>query len=331
MEITLKTLTPLWTGGVDGTVDRLHETAIIGSLRWWYEALVRGLGGYACDPTGENRCEYNSKKKEPPEKQLCPACYLFGATGWARKFRLVVTEAPELATIGKTKVIAKDQTIHLRFIPLRRIESEEKYLLSLTLRLISEYGALGGKTVFKPSDEDGRENAFHHQDFGIVAMHFVPNMPSATLDELKSFATSTRWRSGTHTYRDKKGEKHDYSWASLQNFWCVKGRYLARLDEKRSAFNAVVGRKQKKREGKWLVNKRDPVAQWLAGNQQISKKVFSFKHPAEGGRTFGFVKPGLIEFADIQTRLSQAWPDFNPDAEFQTGEQILHNLLGGDR
>jgi CRISPR type III-B/RAMP module RAMP protein Cmr1 len=42
MKIRLKTLTPLWTGGVEaGKVDRVHETGIIGSLRWWYEAIVR--------------------------------------------------------------------------------------------------------------------------------------------------------------------------------------------------------------------------------------------------------------------------------------------------
>ncbi|UKL14242.1 type III-B CRISPR module RAMP protein Cmr1 [Dissulfurimicrobium hydrothermale] len=45
IKITLKTLTPLWTGGVDQTSDRLHETGLIGSLRWWYEALVRVQGG----------------------------------------------------------------------------------------------------------------------------------------------------------------------------------------------------------------------------------------------------------------------------------------------
>ncbi|MGF3495937.1 MAG: type III-B CRISPR module RAMP protein Cmr1, partial [Methanothrix sp.] len=92
MEIKLKTLTPLWTGGVDQTCDRLHETGLIGSLRWWYEALVRGLGGYACDPTAEGRCEYDPKKPEPPEKQICAACYLFGCTGWARLFRLKIFE-----------------------------------------------------------------------------------------------------------------------------------------------------------------------------------------------------------------------------------------------
>lgn len=95
LQITLKTLTPLWTGGVDQTSDRLHETGLIGSLRWWYEALVRGLGGYACDPTGEDRkarCEYDPKKPAPPEEQLCAACYLFGCTGWGRLFRLQIVE-----------------------------------------------------------------------------------------------------------------------------------------------------------------------------------------------------------------------------------------------
>ncbi len=80
MEITLKTLTPLWTGGVDCQSDRLHETGIIGSLRWWYEAIVRGLGEDACDPTARTgRCQDN---------RHCVACDLFGCTGWARRFRL---------------------------------------------------------------------------------------------------------------------------------------------------------------------------------------------------------------------------------------------------
>ncbi len=90
LEIRMRTLTPLWTGGVDQTCDRLHETGLIGSLRWWYEALVRGLGGSACDPTGDSRCEYDPKKPDPPEKQLCAVCYVFGCTGWTRRFRLQV-------------------------------------------------------------------------------------------------------------------------------------------------------------------------------------------------------------------------------------------------
>jgi len=88
--IEIKMRTPLWTGGVDGKCDRLHETGIIGSMRWWYEAIVRGLGGYACDPTSGNHCELSGKEKTDEErrKKLCPACWLFGCGGWKRRFRL---------------------------------------------------------------------------------------------------------------------------------------------------------------------------------------------------------------------------------------------------
>ncbi len=42
--VKIKTLTPLYTGGVEGTMDRIHETAILGGLRWWCEAIVWGAG-----------------------------------------------------------------------------------------------------------------------------------------------------------------------------------------------------------------------------------------------------------------------------------------------
>lgn len=112
MQITLKTLTPLWTGGIDQTADRLHETGLLGSLRWWYEALVRGLGGYACDPTGEDRCEYDPKKPDPPEKQLCAACYLFGCTGWARKFRLTVSPDGKTLLDDKQNILIPSGRVH---------------------------------------------------------------------------------------------------------------------------------------------------------------------------------------------------------------------------
>lgn len=89
LELKLKTLTPLWTGGVEtGKMDRIHETGIIGSLRWWYEAIVRGLGGWACDPS-QGSCIYDKKKSN---NGLCDVCQVFGATGWRRRFRLVVQD-----------------------------------------------------------------------------------------------------------------------------------------------------------------------------------------------------------------------------------------------
>jgi CRISPR-associated protein Cmr1 len=43
MSLHIQTLTPLWTGGINPTMDRIHETGLIGSLRWWHRAIVRGL------------------------------------------------------------------------------------------------------------------------------------------------------------------------------------------------------------------------------------------------------------------------------------------------
>lgn len=84
MEVKIKTLTPLWTGGVEtGKCDRIHETGILGSLRWWMEVLVRGVGGNACDPT-EQKC---SRKNG-----LCDVCKIFGAEGQKRRFRLEIEE-----------------------------------------------------------------------------------------------------------------------------------------------------------------------------------------------------------------------------------------------
>ncbi len=45
---------------------------------------------------------------------------------------------------------------------MRPIRDEEWCLLDATLRLIAEYGAIGGKTVFKPSDEPNGQAQLHH-------------------------------------------------------------------------------------------------------------------------------------------------------------------------
>jgi CRISPR type III-B/RAMP module RAMP protein Cmr1 len=65
MDITLETLTPIWTGDHTGKkCEELKLTGLTGSIRWWYEAMIRGLGGWACDPTGKadriEKCSYES-------------------------------------------------------------------------------------------------------------------------------------------------------------------------------------------------------------------------------------------------------------------------------
>ncbi len=182
MEIKIKNLTPIWTGGVEGKCDRLHETGIIGSLRWWYEAVVRGLGGYACDPAEES-CKFDTKSYKKSLsgdntldnalsvglKEVCPACWLFGCTGWKRQFQLQIENAPITPLHFRTSIDmnkswlrrifgGESQNIDnlhvffgdLRFRFLIRASNTDStdYVRSQLLMLflfISKYGGLGAK------------------------------------------------------------------------------------------------------------------------------------------------------------------------------------------
>ena len=100
-ELILKTLTPLWTGGIDTTVaDRLHETGIIGSLRWWYEAILRGCGVEICDPTTQSCAG-------------CAACQAYGMTGQRRNWKFTITEDFHRAWKPRKLNNSKPDTIHL--------------------------------------------------------------------------------------------------------------------------------------------------------------------------------------------------------------------------
>lgn len=101
LKLIFRTLTPLWTGGVERKSDQVRETGLIGSLRWWYEGIVRSLRGYACNPTSKT-CRFDADDYAEAKNQghrgvkllakagLCPVCQLFGTTGWQRRFRLEV-------------------------------------------------------------------------------------------------------------------------------------------------------------------------------------------------------------------------------------------------
>lgn len=121
-KVKFRILTPIWTGDAERKNTALRETGVIGSLRWWHEALIRGLGGTACDPTNTN-CD---------GKNHCDACELFGCTGWARKFRLEVEKF-------------NSENSELRFIEIREMRDIEWALLNMTITIIEEYGAIGGK------------------------------------------------------------------------------------------------------------------------------------------------------------------------------------------
>jgi CRISPR-associated protein Cmr1 len=353
---------PIWTGSVEeiklGKKNdkinniRLEHTNLLGSIRWWFEVLVRGLEGYACNP-GVDKSRCPTKKKKPGDPgHHCVVCELFGCTDWARKFRFQVldNDANPIIHLHKNNnppkaPIDKNDSFILQFCPLRPIRDEEWVLLDATLRLISKYGALGGKTILKPSDEPNRKDAVHHRDYGIIHLEDgqTKKCKFFTQKSLNDYVQQDgRWR----TANDK-----EFAWASLQNFWFVDGIHLTRNDSASSSFNMILGRNVSKacqdcgsihdpsskcpqthkhphRYSEQLVS-NSAINKWLAGShfEGESKKVFSFKYPVESRRTFGFVNPKMVEFEEIKKRLRCAWAGDLEEKKFETGENILKSLF----
>jgi len=304
----LKALTDLWTGDRNGDPNRLITTGLLGSIRWWFEVLVRGLGGNACDPSNPQvRC---------PDRQdrRCVVCELFGCTSWARRFRFDVLDADGHAQQDQIK---QGNTFQLVFTPLRPVCPEGWALLNATILLIADYAAIGGKTVYKPSDESNRQNAAHHRDYGIVSIEQAADVEPVGLERLQQYIRDQRWRHVDHG---------DFAWASLVNFWSVNGRHLARQSANGSTFNMVIGRPEPKKRSSngdsWLAGQRAG-----GGQDPESKKVFSFRTPA---RTFGFTNGDGVGLEAMKTKLRSAWHDLD-DADIRTGDAILKALLGGAR
>ncbi len=171
--VNFQTLTPIWTGDAWGKSNKLKLTGIIGSLRWWFEALVRGMGYKACDSTSDNKCQIEIAKPEDVAEiygKICPVCYLFGTTGWKGRFSVSV-EKSELEKVYHDKVIVKvnkekhgwhyesglmgnvtlnfsyeDMVIGEKDGNLVTMDSVFPSILKILLYLISEYEMLGAKT-----------------------------------------------------------------------------------------------------------------------------------------------------------------------------------------
>lgn len=316
-------LSDIWTGTVsfvekDGQIkekiqnDRTINASLLGSIRWWFEVIVRGLGGYACDPSEkDNRCP-NGNKKPTESGHHCVVCELFGCTDWARKFRFEIRDENNRI---KTSQIKQNERFRFHFIPLRQIRDVEWSLLTATFRLIVEYGAIGGKTVFKPTNESNRATMLHHNDYGLLKF-FEPVFINKSLSSLKKYVSWNGWRKPDHD---------SFAWASIQHFWSVNGKYVARQDYNNSTFNRIIGRPEPK-------NKSSCNDSWIAGyrsdprnnTESESKKVFSFKDPA---RTFGFVQPIMVDYNTIKKHLTNVWGQSN--WHFLTGDKILDQLFDG--
>jgi CRISPR-associated protein Cmr1 len=291
----LQALTDVWTGDASTAqskqANRLIPTGLLGSTRWWFEVLVRGLGGAPCDPSANQKSCLND--------QHCVVCELFGCTGWARKFRFDVRNAQDAVITSR---LAKDATFRLRFTPLRAVRAEEWALLELTLRLISEFGALSGKTVLKPSTQN---NKAQHADFGLVRWTGAPST-THTREQLAQYVSA--WT--------KKPTVNGAAWASCSHMWFVDGKHLTRTSDTASSFNKVIGRPEAK-------SSSAQGDSWRAGSRGVSKKAFSFKSPA---RTFGFVQQ-TSELDGLRDTLRSVWNlPASSNEWFLSGDTLLSRL-----
>ncbi len=173
LNFRIKTLTPIWTGNVERECNVLRETSLIGSLRWWFEVIVRGFGCYACDSVGEatKRCELDYKSFKSgvdPKDLICPVCYVFGTTGWSRRFRVEVSNYNKTTvqiatkklgcaqskdvswwirnTVGLNCSVLSGNNICVEIILLNKDISSN--ILYLILKTIEKMGAIGSHNSY---------------------------------------------------------------------------------------------------------------------------------------------------------------------------------------
>lgn len=154
--IQLKIRTPLWTGDIDSKSDLLQSSGIIGSLRWWMEAILRGMGKFACDPVGDDRCPKEKKADSKKINLYCPACLIFGATGTRRLFRIELNGGRKVFDGGSLNIRPDGRNrgwylgsglvgdIELNIVPLDNSFNENLILLPLTIA--AKWGGIGAKT-----------------------------------------------------------------------------------------------------------------------------------------------------------------------------------------
>ncbi|OQM46678.1 type III-B CRISPR module RAMP protein Cmr1 [Anoxybacillus sp. UARK-01] len=202
ISIKLQTRTPLWTGNADRNTGDIKTSNIWGNIRWWYENISRMYAKKVCDPTVKEKCQLNHKNfwidliagKTADEaldnQEICPACKLFGCAGWSGKLKLVVEEKggrkiQDIRVPSRTKknkeekplmrslsgkMFAGEDRLVLHFYKRKEISLQEKDMLRLTIRMISDYAAIGGRTsqgngVVQVMTEDDGNLAFENPQY----------------------------------------------------------------------------------------------------------------------------------------------------------------------
>lgn len=341
MYFKLKTLTPIWTGSI-GRNDNstLRLTGIKGSIRWWCEALIRGLGGYACNPASrksEEKCEFNARSYRKTRnldeelRKICPACQLFGCTGWSGKFNLRIES--DTGNIH-TQQLPPDTNFAMKFIETKKLTDQEIKLINATIKIIIEYAAIGGRIGLKPSESPHKNYTSYpkrnHLDYGLLAYQ-------------DGFGIS---RVGCEKF-DSHIKDNEADWPDLKYFWFVKGACITReLHNELVNRDTAKGRYQSPSEFEVFLGgyiKREltsPIRVQISSrglqSDSESKKIFSFHgtiRDMESGkakqllppRCFGYTRNGR-ERDKIGYKLKEILNGAGCKYEFKHGEEILDDL-----
>ncbi len=345
LTIKLITLTPIWTGGADGKSDsKLHITGIMGSLRWWYEVLVRGVGGHVCI--------YDAKKE--PYQGLCDVCRIFGATGWARRFRLIASEEnlqhkkPPASTIDRSGrrvfTLSKDHpadhdpkwylssdplygNVNLEVIATAPIDKEGKQpldpkVIGALIQLIADRGSIGAKP-----------------QMGLGVVHVIDHQSTQPLlDHLKELVAKHEHN------KDRKNYREYDELPSLHNMFFAR----VRVDPTSATESATFDLKYDLRGMFRQAFKDDDLRHTIMGsvhgeNRQGAKIMMSYPYDNGTIRIWGWIPkiasshPSRSEILDeIYGLLEDTygdnfgyWLDFNPDKHGDILKYLEEHFLKG--
>lgn len=147
LSFTLKTRTPLWMGDYYRK-NAWRPSALMGSLRWWCEAILRTWAP-VCDPTSNDRCSQGSP---------CLGCQLFGWQGGASRVTLDCPEPkkvsvcfPGIPTLTRPHRQRRSEGWHVPNLGLAwrinaPLEGYQRQALRTTLLLVDQWGALGARS-----------------------------------------------------------------------------------------------------------------------------------------------------------------------------------------
>jgi CRISPR type III-B/RAMP module RAMP protein Cmr1 len=297
-------------------------TSLLGGIRWWAEAVVRGFGIRACDPV-TSPCN---------KTRLCLICELFGnaAVPQAAKFAMRVWKDVQRKELF-TSPLLSGSTVFLEFYFYRDPEQYEQYLLIKTLNLISLLGSIGGRTTRKPTRPDRAQNhdrgwPERHKDYGLLAIKGIGNASAHERAKYKDeFEREMQAKAQTDPNRSN-------SLPSLTNFWFIRKKTLfvhPTTMNGPDSINNLLGLQDTLAAGPRIETREwddgfDDLRKGLRGYpdsspNKRSKRVFSFGSMGDtaNARTWGYVlDPKLLTML--------------PEVLHQVGIETTETLMGPD-